>query len=462
MSSNPINIYLQKPYPAQQTILDNRKRNNLLLLSRRWGKTTIIKTLIAEDAIVTPDFRVAWSSPTFKLLLDVFEEFIDILAPVTAKINKEERRIRLINNSLIEFWSSNDPSAGRGRKYHRWVSDETQRQRKLAEFIKGSVRPSLADYRGELWVLGTANGEGSEFHGYYLEVKDKPNWQIVHGSLNDNPYIHPDEIKELREDLGPLLAAQEIDSQWVPINGLTPLISSFEWKSLVNIPLTTRPQKVLALDASISGDTTGLIAAWRDLTTRQYCVDYDDIYEITPTLEDPETGILQIDFLALEAMVWRMWQTGQYAALVYDPYQCVSLAQRLRRKGVRTIEFTQNSMRVKADSYLKQVLSDGLFSHPDHPDLNAHIKNASVKYATSNTGLRIVKRDQSVKIDLAVALSMSIYAMTTLKPGVVEKYTPGVGSYAAINSVTGNPLPQRMGDTPFEFLRNMNINPFKK
>lgn len=462
--SNPINIYLQRPYPAQQKILNNRKRNNLLLLSRRWGKTTITKILVAEDAIITPEFRVAWSAPTHKLLLDVFEEFVDILAPITARVNREERRIKLINNSLLEFWSSNDPSAGRGRKYHRWVSDETQRQRNLSDFIKGSVRPCLADFRGELWILGTANGEGTPFHDYYLEVKDNPDWQIVHGSLDDNPFIHPDEILQMRKDLGPLLAAQELDSQWVPISGMSPLISSFEWEGLI-VPLSlseiTRPQKVLALDASISGDTTGLIAPWRDPVTGQFSVDYDDIFAIEPTLEDPETGVLQIDFVALEQLIWRLWQTGRYAALVYDPYQLVFMAQRFRRRGIRTIGFDQNNMRTKSDSYLKQVLSEKMFFHPNHPDLTEHVKNATIQQSTSNRGLRIVKKQKGKKIDLAVALGMGIYAMSTLKPGLVEQHTPDIGSYSdPVHSST--PFPQRMGDTPFAYLQNMKHNPFKK
>lgn len=319
--ADTIRINIPKPFPQQQLLIDNKKRNNLLLLPRRYGKSTVAEHLVAVDAVQTPNYRVAWAAPTWKLMLETFERFVETLHAITKRLSRDERRIILINSSVLEFWSSNDPSAMRGRRYHKIVVDEVQRQRNLNEFVLGSVRPCLADFRGELWLLGTPNGEGSDFHKFYMEVKDKPNWQIAQGSLEANPYISPDEILMMRQDMGPLMAAQEIDAQWVPINGQSPLISPFEWKALVSTPTTPRPQKVLSLDASISGDHTGLLAIWQDLVTRHYYVDYDDIFDITPTLQDPETGTLQIDFIALENQIWRMWQTGRFAALVYDPYQ---------------------------------------------------------------------------------------------------------------------------------------------
>lgn len=451
-------IHLQKPYAKQQEFVDHQKRNNLLLLSRRFGKTTLTKILMALGAITTKNYRAAWSAPTWKLMQETFEEFITILEPITKRLNRADRRILLKNGSVLEFWSSNDPSAGRGRKYHVWVADESQRQRNLMDFIKGSVRPCLADYQGTLWVLGTPNGEGTPFHDLFLEAIANPDrWYVARGSLDDNPYIAPEEILLLREDLGPLLAAQEIDAQWIPLNGLSPLISPYDWRDMFMIPDGPRPQKVLALDASISGDTTALIAVWRDRFTQQFYTDYDDIHSFYPTLEDPETGILQIDFAAVEQVIMALWRTGQYAAVTYDPYQAVSLAQRLRRNGVRTIEFTQNSMRLKADSYLRQVFQDGLYFHPNHEDLNLHVKNATVKYSPNGVGMRIVKPEKSKKVDLVVALSMAIHALANLKPGIVTNHTPAISTYS-----NSTPSPARQTSTQTPFTKLASYSPYKK
>lgn len=205
-------ISLIKPYPAQAAMMQQFKRNNLLILSRRYGKTTMCGRIHVHTSLTKANNRAAWSSPTWKLMMEAFEHHRELLAPAITRVSREDRRIELFNGSVLEYWSSDDISAGRGRKYHTWVADESQRQRNLAKFIRGAVRPTLADFRGHLYVMATANGEGSELHDFYLECIADPAWFVAHGRLEDNPYIDPEEITQMRRDLGPELAAQELDS----------------------------------------------------------------------------------------------------------------------------------------------------------------------------------------------------------------------------------------------------------
>ena len=64
---------------------------------------------------------VAFMAPTYKLLLDVWADMERTLAPVTRKANKTEMRIELVTGGKIDFWTLEDPDAGRGRKYARLV-----------------------------------------------------------------------------------------------------------------------------------------------------------------------------------------------------------------------------------------------------------------------------------------------------------------------------------------------------
>lgn len=405
---NDITISLQAPYEAQQKIIDNRKRNNLLVLSRRWGKTTLSGTIVVKDALLKDSFRQAWSAPTWKLMLETFEQHRNTLYPVTKRVNREDRRIELINGSVIEYWSSDDPSAGRGRKYHRWVADEMQRQKNFSAFVKGSLRPCLADYRGELWILGTANGEGSDFHEYYLQaLADKKNWQVAHGTLDQNPYIHPEEIASMRIDLGPELAAQELDSKWIRISGVTPLVLQSQWLQLYQEKENNTRPRVLALDCSVNGDTTAIIGVWRDDTDGHFYTDYNDIHYFEPSEETDG----EIDFSEVENTLWKLWITGKYSAVVYDPYQAVSLIQRLKKRGVRTQQFNQGSRRLQSDSFLRQCLMDKTYHHPDHFLLTDHMLNSVMKF-TNDDHIRIIKPDKTRKIDLAVALSMALYHLS--------------------------------------------------
>lgn len=452
-------VTLAKLTDKQDRILKNRKRNNFLLLSRRWGKTTFCERLAVDECIKHPNYRVAWSAPTWKLMIETFERHKNTLLAIIKRINREDRRIELINGSVIEYWSSDDPSAGRGRKYHIWISDETQRQRKLNDFIKASVRPCLADYRGELWILGTPNGVGSEFHDFYLECenaeKERPGtWNFAKGSLTDNPYIHPDEIAQMRRDMGFTVSRQEIDAEWVKIDGIAPLIHKLAWDELFEVSNLRRTQKVMVVDGSLSGDTTGIVGVWKDLVTGEYYVDYEDIHVFSPE-NDSDTMDGQIDYGIVETVLMRLWETNRFMALGYDPYQMVSLAQRLKRRGVRTIEFTQNAQRIKADSYLRQVLNDGLLHHPDHPDLNEHVLNATIKYNPQGN-IRIVKGQKDKRIDLSVCLSMAVYLLNTMHPSSISEYSPSVGdirqeSIVILNQPTINIVGNQ---NPFSDFRN--------
>lgn len=436
-----ISVTLIKPYEAQQVILGQQKRNNLLVLSRRWGKTELAKYVVKKASLVNAKHRCAYSFPTWKLMMETFEQFKNELASVTERVSREDKRIELVNGSVIEFWSSDDTQAGRGRKYHLWVSDETQRQRNLSAFIRGSVRPTLADYRGTLWVLGTANGEGSEFHDFYLDCKEDTSWQVAHGSLDQNPYIHPDEIEQMRRDCGPELAAQELDSQWVRVDGITPLVRSTPWEALYGVKESATHLKTLSIDASVKSDTTAIVAVWTDPIEGLTYV--DNTWLIEP---DPYTG--EIDYEAVEEQLWDIWRTGQYSVLAYDPYQTVSLMQRLKKRGVRTYEFTQNSMRIKADGYLRQLINESRLRHPSDPHLTEHVLNCTLKYAQDN--FRLVKGTKNDKIDLAVALSMACYTNHILGQQTGLLYTPSVSG--RINRPTP---PTQIQQTPFNDLQRL-------
>lgn len=440
-----VNIKLRKPFAKQQEIINTAKRNNILLLARRSGKTTIEEILVGEQAVTIPGYRVAWSTFNWKDLLLTFERFISLLEPIKKRISREEKIIELRNDSVLEFWSSQDPDAGRGRWYHRWVADEIQKQKQLEKFILGSVRPSLMDKRGELWLSGTPNGEGSEFHQYHEKVvkliaEGNPNWIIQRGTPRDNPYISDEEIQELYDEYvaigGANYAAQELDALWVRIDGVAPLVYKMLWDSLYCVPEEYRKsKKILALDAAKDSDSCALSAVWKDLDNDEYYTDHDDVL-----LFNQRTELNEYDFLALEELIWQRWITGQFYAFTYDPYQSVMLAQSLRRRGVRCIEFSQNNMRTKSDSYFKQCLSNNTYHHPDHMDLTQHVLNATLKYATSNSGIRIIKVDKTKNIDLAVATSMALWQLSQLEDAMLIDYEPAYAENAFVVRNTSSPF----------------------
>ena len=70
--------------------------------------------------------------------------------------------------------------------------------------------------------------------------------------------------------------------------------------------------------------------------------------------------------------------------------------------------FSQGEERLRADSDLYQHIARRRISHDGNADLREHLTNANAKQsANEDTRLRIVKKSDSRKIDLAVCLSMA-------------------------------------------------------
>lgn len=125
--------------------------------------------------------------------------------------------------------------------------------------------------------------------------------------------------------------------------------------------------------------------------------------------------------------------------IVYDPMQLVQMMQHLSKPsttvagrsfpGVQTEEFKQGADRTAADKQLLDLIVSRLIAHEGEPLLRKHLDNADKK-VTEDKKLRIVKRNESLKIDLAVCLSMAAARYSTLpkhEPEPVRSFS-GVGS----------------------------------
>lgn len=193
-------------------------------------------------------------------------------------------------------------------------------------------------------------------------------------------------------------------NQWVSD---TQAFVPIEWWNAAQVeelpPLEIDQQWVLALDAAVSGDCFGMVA----LSKHENKVAVRYVRKWTP----PVGG--KLDFAGPEAEIRRLVDSGRIACVTYDPYQLHDMATRLRNElSVWFFEFPQGQMRLLADKMLYDYIREKRVLHSGEPDLRQHIGNAN---ATSDADkLRIVKRQESMKIDLCVALSMATYRSSTM------------------------------------------------
>lgn len=101
--------------------------------------------------------------------------------------------------------------------------------------------------------------------------------------------------------------------------------------------------------------------------------------------------------------------------VAYDPYQLHDLATRLAKEYVAWFRpFSQMHDRLVADSGLKVLIRDKRLWHRGEPDLLEHLQNADAQEEKEDRKLRIVKRAEKLKIDLAVCLSMMSHELLRL------------------------------------------------
>lgn len=207
---------------------------------------------------------VAFMAPTYKLLLDVWADMERTLAPVTRKANKTEMRIELVTGGKIDFWTLEDPDAGRGRKYARLVIDEAAHARYLREAWERAISPTLTDFQGEAWFISTPKGLNF-FHELYQRGHDpkQQDWQSWHMPTTVNPHISEEEVARYRGELPELVFRQEYLAEFVTFGaGLVKSDMIFDGVPPVGLPV------VLGVDLAISerqgADFTAIVAMSRD------------------------------------------------------------------------------------------------------------------------------------------------------------------------------------------------------
>ena len=67
---------------------------------------------------------VAWFSPTYKMLAEIWRDEVRRLTPITTRISSQEHRLDLMGGGLVDMWSLDAADTVRGRKYARVVIDE--------------------------------------------------------------------------------------------------------------------------------------------------------------------------------------------------------------------------------------------------------------------------------------------------------------------------------------------------
>ena len=211
-----LTLTLPKPHAAQRRVLHEMRRFNVLACGRRWGKSTMGVERLVRPAL--EGYPVAYFSPTYKMLAEVWRAFSTTLRPIVQRINAQEHRLELITGGVVDMWSLDTPDVARGRKYKRVVIDEAAMIRDLMLAWQQVIRPTLADYEGEADFYSTPKGF-NDFHTLFKLPETSPEWGAWQMPTSENPHIKASEVDAMRAELPGYVFEQEVLARFVTLDG---------------------------------------------------------------------------------------------------------------------------------------------------------------------------------------------------------------------------------------------------
>jgi phage terminase large subunit-like protein len=274
-----------------------------LRCGRRFGKTDFDKTVACDAA--TKSKSIGWFAPDYKRLSEAYNEIATILKPVRLASSKVDGVYRTITGGRIDFWTLEDPDAGRSRKYHGVVIDEGAftKPNMMATWEK-AIKPTLLDYGG--WAIASSNTNGIADDNFFYAICHEPKYGFAdcHFTTFDNPFLPEGELAKLQAENHPLVFKQEYLAEFVDWSGVQffALVDCLE-----NGEPVAYPAKVDAVFATI--DTAVKTGKDHDATAVVYW-SYSKVGRDRPQLVILDWDVVQVEGSLLEA-----WLPGVYKRL---------------------------------------------------------------------------------------------------------------------------------------------------
>ena len=205
-----------KPRIYQRQTYDKLRRFNVLVWSRRTGKTVFAVNWAIRKLIECPKdhSRVAYIMPTYKQAKRVAWTYLKTFTAPIPGMRYLEQELRAVFPDGREFWllGGEDCDALRGIYLDAVVCDEFAQ---LPPQLWGTVlRPALADREGQALIIGTPFGMANQFHQFYLQTQGLTGWYRSLLTCRDTDAIAPAELEQMRKEMQPEEFEQEMMCSW--------------------------------------------------------------------------------------------------------------------------------------------------------------------------------------------------------------------------------------------------------
>jgi hypothetical protein len=175
--------------------------------------------------------------------LEVHLELTEMLEPILDSSSRSPPIIRLSNGGRLDFWTLENPIAGRGRRYRRVVIDEAaftkdgdnHAEVSMMVLWEKAIKPTLFDYGGQALVCSNSAGKNPDNFFYKICTDPQYRFHKYHATTMDNPLLpkraasesvedwlarRTQFLDDLRKDNDPLVYAQEYLAEFVDWSGV--------------------------------------------------------------------------------------------------------------------------------------------------------------------------------------------------------------------------------------------------
>ena len=389
-----LRIKLPTPLPWQQQVKRERRRFNVGAIGRRSGKTVLGQDLVCDPDVLP--YPTAWFAPTYKDMLEVWREVRTVLYPIARRVSVQDWRIENIAGGVLEFWSMDNPKAGRGRKYKRVIIDECAFVPGLLDAWNYAIRPTLIDLRGDAYFFSTPEGRNG-FYQLFQLAQHEGEWQAWQMPSSVNPHLAAEELESMRATLPERAYRQEMLAEFVADGGG---VVRFVRDAVREMPGATHPQHTFGagVDWALSVDRTAVVVI--DASTGEVVA------------VDSFNGVeyaLQRERIAALCRQWRVSSVVAESNAMGKPNN-----DELRRLGVPVRDFvTTNTTKADIIEELAAAFENRRITIPDHAQLIAELE--SLESSRTPAGLVRYAAPAGMHDDLAIALALAWAAANTRK-----------------------------------------------
>ena len=192
----------------QRDIMRSTHDRLVVVAARQSGKSVVTGAKAAFEAATHPGLRVVTVAPSHRQASLLADKIEAALTGSGVSYNRVREKLHLDNGSTVSILHGDRPDTLRGFTADLLLADELGFTK---ENLLPAIMPMVAASRGRLVAISSPNGPSGPLYDLTrqdgVELLTVPASQVRH--------FDPETIAELRSRLGPALARQELDAEFV-------------------------------------------------------------------------------------------------------------------------------------------------------------------------------------------------------------------------------------------------------